>query len=379
MADDWEDYLASIYYDPRHPASFAGPKKLHRVVQKEGKHNISLYKIKKWLQSQETYSMQRGVRRNFTRNRVIVTGIDDQWDADLMDMTRYAKYNDNIHFILVVIDVFSKYVWLQPLQNKRGPSVAEAFRNIFQQGRRPSRIRTDKGQEFLANATQKVFEKEDIHHFVSQNEVKANVAERAIKTLKSKILRYITYKQNYRYIDHLQDFADSYNDTYHSSIGMAPAKVTKKDELAVWWKLYWPKKTTPKSKKMLPITKKPKRTMPKPFKFKVGDYVRITHLRHVFTREYDQKWTGEIFKISERFLRQGLPIYKIKDFNGHDIKGSFYQAELQKVTLKEDQLWKIDKILKTRKRKGNTEYLVRWLYWPKSFDSWINAKDVVDL
>ena len=368
----WEDYLKSIYYDPKHEGSFTGPKKLHRIIKKTGRFDISIHKIRKWIQSQEPYSMQRAVQRQFTRNRVIATGIDDQWDADLMDMTKYAKYNDNVRFILLAIDVFSKYVWLRPLQNKSGQVVAEAFQDILLEERSPGRIRTDKGQEFRAKAVQKVFKAEDIHHFVTQNEVKANIAERAIKTLRSKIQRFITYKQNYRYIDNLQDFAGSYNKTHHRSIGMAPENVDKEDEVAVWWKLYWPKKTPT-------ATQKEKTYVPKPYKFNIGNHVRLSHLRHVFSREYDEKWTGEVFVIKDRYMRGGLPIYKLKDFHGNEIKGSFYQNELQKVTIKEDQLWKVEKILKTRKRNGQTQHLVRWLYWPKDFDQWINDKDLVNI
>ena len=64
----------------------------------------------------------------------------------------------------------------------------------------------------------------------------------------------------------------------------------------------------------------------------VGDRVRISHLRKIFTREYDEKWSGEIFVVSERRLRGGLPIYRLKDYLEDEIKGTFYQAELQKVT-----------------------------------------------
>lgn len=87
----WEDYLAKIYYDPSAAGSFTGVDKLFRYVQNEGKYNISKYKVRKWLQRQEPYSLQRPVRRHYRRNKVIVAGIDDQWDADLMDMTKFKK------------------------------------------------------------------------------------------------------------------------------------------------------------------------------------------------------------------------------------------------------------------------------------------------
>lgn len=69
-----------------------------------------------------------------------------QWDADLMDMSKYASENDDYTFILLVIDVFSKYIWLQPLQNKTGAQTTKAFKTILQEGRKPRRLRTDKGE-----------------------------------------------------------------------------------------------------------------------------------------------------------------------------------------------------------------------------------------
>jgi hypothetical protein len=78
-----------------------------------------------------------------------------------------------------------------------------------------------------------------------------------------------------------------------------------------------------------PVISKPKRVR-KPFKFKVGDRVRISHLRNIFTREYDEKWSGEIFVVSERRLRGRLPIYRLKDYLEDEIKGTFYHANSKK-------------------------------------------------
>ena len=114
----------------------------------------------------------------------------------------------------------------------------------------------------------------------------------------------------------------------------------------------------------------------KPFKFKAGERVRITHLRDTFSREYDQRWTGEVFTIAQRFRRGGVPIYRLKDYNSEDITGSFYQQELQKVDLKDDELFKIESILKTKGKGQNKQYFVKWLHWPKKFNSWIQASDV---
>ena len=73
----WEQYLKKIYYDPSNPASFTGPDKLHRFVRKDGKCLLSKYKIRKWSQRQEPYSLERPLKGSFKRNKVIVKGIDD--------------------------------------------------------------------------------------------------------------------------------------------------------------------------------------------------------------------------------------------------------------------------------------------------------------
>lgn len=107
------------------------------------------------------------------------------------------------------------------------------------------------------------------------------------------------------------------------------------------------------------------------YKFKVNDRVRISHLKHTFQHEYDQKWTGEIFVITHRFRRQGIEVYRLKDYADESISGTFYAQELQKVNKKEDTVWKVDNILKERTRKGEKEVLVSWYQWPLKYNSWI--------
>ncbi|CAG2223513.1 unnamed protein product [Mytilus edulis] len=128
---------------------------------------------------------------------------------------------------------------------------------------------------------------------------------------------------------------------------MAPDKVNISKETNLWWKMYWPKRLQPKTEKAR-----------KPFRFKIGDKVRITYIRNPFTREYDEKWSGEIFKISQRILRGGLPVYRLIDFQDEEISGTFYQSEVQKVDVREDDMWKVEKILKTKGRGPNKQYYV---------------------
>ena len=368
----WESYLEKIYFDPKHPASFQGVQKLHLAVKEEGKFEIGINRLKQWLQNNEPYSLNRSVQRNFKRSRVIVKGVDDQHDADLADFQKLSKRNNGINWLLVVIDIFSRYAWVEPIKDKTEKKVVQAFEKIYgstlarAQPRKPRALRTDAGKEFMGNYSEAFFDKMNIVHFKTLNEVKANYAERFIKTLKTKIWRYIAQKNTYRYIDVLQDLVNSYNHTVHSSIKMKPADVNHAMEKGLWWSQYKPKETFAKEK----LEKKLK------FTYKKGDYVRIPHTRSTFQREYDQKWTGEIFIVDSAFVRDKLKTYTIVDQENHPVFGTFYESELQKVNPNNNQLWKIDHIVE-EKKVGQVKYSkVKWKYWGKQFNTWIKTSAV---
>lgn len=369
-------YLSNIYYDPKRVGSFGSASKLYKEVKSDGRDDIKLSDIKTWLRSQDPYTLHRAVKRTFKRNRVIVEGINRQFDADLADMSSMAKQNNGIKFLLIIIDVFSRYLHVVPLKSKTGKDVLNGFEQVFKSVK-PHCLRTDKGSEFTNRIVQRYFEEQGVHHFVTQNEPKANYAERVIRTLKTRLVKYFTHKQSLRYVDVLPEFVKSYNDSVHTSIGMAPSLVNTDNERAVFWYQYLPKVKKPHHSKK----KRTKKTTGEPlYVFAVGDHVRLIHLKRTFMREYDETYTGEVFKITQRFSRQGLPIYRVADLAGEDLSGTFYQTELQKINVDDDQIWKIDKVLRTRKRKGHEkEMLVRWLYFPPKFDSWVKESDLQDV
>ena len=363
-----KQYLQSKYYDPAFPGSFSGADRFFNAIKKEGLHEIKKKDVEDWLISQDAYTVNRSVRRRFKRNRVIVSGIDDQWDGDLMDVSSLAKYNKNYRFILLLIDIFSRYIWTVPLKSKHAIEMTKAFKLVFSKGRKPRSLRSDQGGEFVAKSVRDFMRAQDINAFVTVSETKANYAERAIKTIKSKLFKYMYANQTYRYIDVLESIVDSYNKSYHSSVKMAPNDVNDSNESFLWKQQYLPHKKFDSLNVKKSI---------KPFKFSVGDTVRVSYLKKKFSREYHQKWSDEIFRISKRFRREGLPVYKIIDFYGkQEIKGSFYQQELQKVKISPNKLYKIDKILKTKTVKGKKLSLVSWVGWPSEFNSYVSASEI---
>ena len=97
---------------------------------------------------QDTYTLHKQARRHYRRNRVIVGGIDELWQMDLADMQAHAKENDGYRYLLVCIDVFSKFVWVIPLKNKTGPALVTAFKEILESGRKPQKYKRMKVLNF---------------------------------------------------------------------------------------------------------------------------------------------------------------------------------------------------------------------------------------
>ena len=275
------DILQEFYFNPAEPGAFVGPEKLSKVAKNLG-HNVSRFKAEKWLRDQDAYSLQKPVKTKFKRNRIVPRGRDSLWDMDLADVTNLKKYNLGIQFWLIVIDVFSRYVWVQPLADKTHQSVIKGLKTILKDGRKPQALRSDKGSEFANRWVKQFLKKENIYYYNTQNQTKASYAERIIRTLKTMMYRYFTHKQTYKYEDVLQDLVSNYNNSPHSSLlGRTPASITQNESM-LWKKMYVdslkPKPTKTKIRKSI--------LKPRTYKFKVGDHVRLSHIKHPFEKGY---------------------------------------------------------------------------------------------
>ena len=290
------------------------------------------------------------MRKKFRKRKVVVTGIDKIWAADLVDMQAFSKDNNGVRYLLTVIDVFSKYGWMLPLKTKTGVEVASALKEIFKE-RKPGLLWTDKGLEFFNRHVKSLVEL-----YTTENEEKSSVAERWNRTMKERMFKYFTANNTRRYIDIVDRLVENYNNTKHSSIKMTPVQASEKqNENKVYMTLY-PDEVDRGNIK---------------HKFKVGDKVRITKKKSIFEKGYTPRWTEEIFTVSE--LRYtDPPTYKITDMNGEEIKGSFYEPELQKT---EQEVFRIEKIIR---RKGDKS-LVKWFGYPTEFNSWVENKDLEKL
>ena len=303
--------------------------------------------------------LHKPITRNFQKRSVVSNGIDDIWAADLVEMQKFSKWNKGIRYLLMVIDVFSKYGWIKVLKNKKTETVYEAFRNIIMESnRKPKMLWTDKGTEFTGKYFRNYLGIKKIKHYYTENKEKSSVVERWNRTIKEKIWKMFTVNNNTVYWDKLLKILDNYNNTYHTSIKMTPTEASKKENRdKVWYNLYGDL-----------IYLKPKK-----IKFAIGDNVRITkNKRKVFDKGYTPNWTEEIFIIDNIFSTKPVT-YKIVDLMGKEIKGTFYEQELQKA---KQQTFRIEKIIRRDNKKKMA--LVKWSGYPDKFNSWVSLKDLVD-
>lgn len=335
---DKDAVLQKYYFDPNNAAAFSGPQKLYRVLSKKYPGRFSLYYIRKWLNNQDAYAIQRQVRHRFKTPNVRVSSIDEQFQADLADVSNLSKENSGTKYLLFVIDVLSKYLWVKPLKDKTAKSVLNAMADVLKE-RKPQKLQTDKGSEFVNRWFKKFMKDNNIYFFTSRNVPKSSIVERSQRTVKGMLYRLMRQKRSYRYLDDLHHLIVNYNSTPHRTLNyLAPKDVNKHNEADVWAFIYLKKAKIPSSKEVPLKSKTTKLKFNKiNFKFKKGDFVRVSFTKRPFVKSYMDQFSTEVFKIFSRHIIQGIPVYQLEDLQGEMIQGNFYNSELLKLNKK--NLW----------------------------------------
>lgn len=293
--------------------------------------------------------IHKQARINFKRRNVIIKSLYDLYQADIVEMIPYAEENDGYKYILVIINCFSKFVWMFPLKTKTGREVSGAMETVFRT-KAPTNLQTDMGKEFFNKDFKKLTQKYKVNHYHTFSEKKASIVERANRTLKGIMWKEFSFQGHYRWIDILADVVKLYNNKKHRTIGMKPIDVKDRDEKRLLNTVY-------NKIKMRDLSK---------IKFAVGDHVRISKYRSLFDKKYQPNWTTEIFTIRKIQLTRPIT-YLLRDYQDKDIEGSFYKEQLQKV--KHADVYLVEKVIKRNKDK----VFVKWLGFDDSHNSWINA------
>lgn len=361
---DIGEYLKSIYYDPLHAGSYSGLHKFWTAIKADNPYKLRYRQVSDWLKNQEAFVRHQPPPKVYPRQKILMSSMDEQWDGDLLSMLQFSKKNDGYKYLAVFIDIFSRYIWVEPMKTKTGGEMVQVLGRIFKTGRKPQNLRTDRGTEYTNNIVQYYLRREGVHHFVAYNPIHASYAERMIRTLKGKLYRFFTDRQTHRYIDDLADIVDGYLDTVHGTTGKRPRDISDKNAQDVYEELYLPQQLAEERK----VVK---------YKFEIGDKVYLLMDRSTFNKGYKETYFQEIFEIIRRTPTHP-PRYKLADLLKEELNGSFYEQQLAKVTYNENELFRIEKVLRYRKTAKGKEALVRWQGYPAKFDRWISVDDLVD-
>lgn len=349
--------LRALYNSTKFAGGFTGRETFYKAVKKKFP-GVKRSEINNYLKKDDAYTLHRPIQKSKKWRRVYAKHINYLYQIDLSDLSSMVEHNDGQKWILNIIDCFSKKCWAIAMKDKRGITITNAIKPILTRNK-PCKIETDGGTEFKNRHFRALLRRLKIQTYSIYSDRKCALVERLQRTLKSRLYRAMTARGVYRWVDILQDIVDAYNNSPHRSHGLAPIMVTPRNSAEVRKKLYPPEKPAA------------------PPKLKLGDTVRISRKKSAFQKSYHHTFSYEIFEISE--VKKTNPVtYGIKDFNQESIKGSFYSVELQEVDRK-DNIYPIEKIVAKRKRRGKLYYLVKYLGYPDSLNTWVPQEDLFKL
>ena len=275
-------------------------------------------KIEAFLRSNEVHSkFRRIVKRKFPRRKIITRFPFELFQADLIEYPKYKFQNNRYVYCLVVIDCFTKYVWVKPMKTKTGEETAKAFDSIFKDfDEHPVNLMTDSGLEFFNSKVGQVMSSYNIVHYKPRTKTqwKASMAERVIQTLKRRLEKYFYHNKTRKWIDIIEQVAKNYNNTPHSTHGFKPVDVTEENRKIIHEKMY------------------PDRNISVICKFKIGDKVRKIREKTLFEKGYTQNWSDEVYKITDIRQSNGVCWYILKTLGDEEVSGIWYNYQLNLVS-----------------------------------------------
>ena len=346
------DTLDKIYNDSSHPAGFTSQRKLLQSASLL-RDDISLGDVKEYLSHQSSFTRHGDVPKKFIKSRVFIKeGPGFLLSGDLADMTISLKgANDGIRFLMFLIDCYSRKLWVFPLTNKSGPTIAKTLDGFLTSNKyRYELFWVDDGKEWYNSPTQKICEKHGLKMYSTFNRrEKACYVERVIRTIKAKLSRILTERNSHRYIDFLEDVVGAYNKSQHRGLLCNRPneihEVTDKDEILAFAKKQYAQKLSNYGSDIKRPNSKinfSQRDILKP-----NTYVRLllNSSEGTFAKSYKPIYTEEIFIIDS--VKKITPtLYTLKDFLQEPISGVVYRNELKVTALPEKFL--IESILQTK-------------------------------
>ena len=229
------ELLKQIYYNPSY--GFISNEKLYKKA-KEQDDTITHKIVNQFLDSQATNQITKQVKRNKTFDSIVAEKTGSNYQMDIMYLPN-PTLNKNYKYLLVIIDVYSRYVMALPMKTKTGKEVYQTFRKIVDEFGIPYNINLDTGSEFVYKPFVDFCKENQVRLWYSdtEQENKNSIVERVHRTLRNMILRYIVANDK-PYIDDLDKLIDNYNNTYHRTLKNKPVDVWEGKEINEQERIY---------------------------------------------------------------------------------------------------------------------------------------------
>jgi len=349
------------YLTPGHPTAFSAPNNVQTFYDRK----YGVKPILDTLQHIDAYTLHREIHKPRVTNPFYVYKKRQQVQMDLIDVSGLEEENGGVTFLILGIDVFTKYIWVRQLQAKSAVKVLAAIRNIVSEmGEKPESIFFDRGKEFVNKLVTTYLHKQGIRKIHPSSEKKAAVVERCNRTLQGMIYKFLAHNQTRTYRNDLPDLVASYNLRRHRTIKMSPTQAEMEVNQPQVFQAHHDHYT-----EILRKRKKPK--------YAVGTIVFIGTLANKFHRGYQQTFNFEYFEIVRVNTAMPIPMYFLKSLNdGEVLKGGFYAEELQPV--QGSEVYKVDTVLDKRRRGGRNQLFVAWRGFDDTHNSWIDESLVTD-
>lgn len=349
------------YTRPGHAVAFSAPGRVAKF------YRIPQIKAKKILQEIEGYTLHREYKQPKAYNPYYVHRRRDQVQGDLIDVAGIAEANDRVRFLLALIDIFTKKLWVYPLPNKGAVVMKRTMETWLRSLRtKPKILKTDRGTEFTNRQVQQTLASHRVEWQPANGTMKAAIAERVNKTLQILIYKYLTENETTRYIDVLPRLVQTYNKRGHRTLeGVSPAEADRPISQARIAAIHHSRYDKIAQK----YGKEPK--------YRLGQTVRIkTDPKKITSsaRAYAEQFHGEYFNIMRINRSFPIPLYYLRSADtGELIEGGFYAEELQPLS---GDLYKIERVLDERVRNGVPEIKVKWKFFGDRWNEWIPRQNV---
>ena len=201
--------------------------------------------------------------------------------------------NRGSRYIFVILDNFSKYLWAIPLKNKYSQTITNEFSNILPTSKRKNlKTESDRGSEFYNSIFQNFLKTKNIQHYSRFTDKIPSIAEQVVRTLRNLLKKPVFLAENADWLSELPSVTMKYNNTIHSSIKKNLLQASKKS-----------------NEKIVYNDLKDNRESRKP-KFKLGQSVRSSDIRRVFSKGDSTNYSYKLYTITE-VIHDTIASYRI--------------------------------------------------------------------